>query len=102
MEVKVTKRLNETTQIIVTAQGNSIQDCLFLVNPIVNAPSECGLCRSPNISIDSKYVKNGGHKYTSYQCKACGARMQFGAFKEIPGAFFLKDWEKKYQAEGRE
>ena len=99
MEIKVTKRLNESTQIAVTAEGSNLQDGLFLLSPIINAPKVCGKCSSEKITVRCKYVTDGGYKFTDYFCEECGAHQPFGQFKAIEGCFFLKPWEDKYQAE---
>ena len=102
MEIKVTKRINESTQISVKAEGKNLQDVLFQVNPILNAPKHCGLCRKNNISIKSKYVtKDGGYKYTSFVCLDCGGYQQLGQYKTIEGCFFLKDWQEAYKGDNQ-
>ncbi len=101
MEIKVIKKLGEDIQLNVTAEGSNLMDMLFMVSPIINAPKECGKCQGTDITIRTKYVKNGGNKFISYACNGCGAELQWGQYKEVKDCYFLKDWQPPYDASAR-
>ena len=99
MEIKVVKRFNDTTQITVTAQGDTLMDLMFQVEPVINAPDKCGKCSSEEVTVRTRSVKEGKFQYLSYECKTCGARRPLGSYQTPKGCFFLKPWEDKYTGE---
>ncbi len=97
MEIKVIKKLGDDLQITVTAEGSNLTDVLFLVSPIINAPKECGLCHGTDITIETRYVKNGGAKYISYLCNTCKGKLEFHSYLTIKDCYYLQDWKAPYQ-----
>jgi hypothetical protein len=58
------------------------------------------MCDSKDITLQTRKTKEKGYKYTEFICRGCGARRQFGSYKEGDG-FFLKDWEEKFQGDNK-
>ena len=99
MEATVTKKLNATTQIVVKAEGENLEQVLFQISPIINAPNACGKCQGVDITLTTKSMKKGEFQYIQYECKSCGAKQLFGHYKVPKGTFFLKEWEERYTGE---
>lgn len=98
MQIKIKRMINKITQIEVIAEAANLEKCIFQVAPIINAPKECGLCKSAEITIESKVAKKDGelYQYISYLCSSCGAKQMWGQYKQPQGCYFLKDWVEKY------
>ena len=87
MELKLTTKLNERQHLTVTIDGK-MDDCLRGANALLSYDGKCGLCKSGDITLQTKIAK--GFKFIEFVC-ACGGRAQWGQYKE--GGYFLKKWE---------
>ena len=93
--------INKITQVEVIADGDTLESCIFQVAPIVNAPTECGLCQSPKITIRTRVAKEKKTGdiclYISYFCSDCNAEMPWSQYRQPKGCFYLNKWTEKYR-----
>ena len=101
MQIKIKKMINKITQVEVIADGDTLESCIFQVAPIVNAPTECGLCQSPKITIRTRVAKEKKTGdiclYISYFCSDCNAEMPWSQYRQPKGCFYLNKWTEKYR-----
>lgn len=74
---------------------SNLQDFIREAGVLLDMDGECGMCKSTDLGLVSRKVKDGS-KFTEFACKKCGARRPWGTYKDGTG-FFLKPWEPKYE-----
>ena len=89
MKLIVKTRLNERQEITMEFDGK-MAEVLRGANAMMAYKGYCGLCKGKNILLQTKMAK--GYCFIEFVCVDCGARAQFGQYKE--GGYFLKQWEK--------
>jgi len=97
MQLKIKMKLNEMQEIETVFDEPSLQDCVLKAGALLAFDGKCAFCDSKNIRLQTRVTKEKGFKYTEFVCE-CGAKRQFGEYKE--GGFFLKGWEPPYKKEG--
>jgi DNA-directed RNA polymerase subunit M/transcription elongation factor TFIIS len=101
MEITLRKKINANTQIDIKVAGE-LKDCLFQLQPLMNAPSKCPSCESDKITITTRVAKKEGdvYQYIQYTCTECGQRQKWGEYKAPKGCFFLSDtWDPPYKGQ---
>jgi hypothetical protein len=101
MGIKVTKKLNTSTEIEVEFPTNDLQDAIRAAGVILDFDGKCGMCSGLDVTLQTRVTKEKGFKYTEYLCQTCGARRPWGQYRD-GGGFFLKPWEEKYTGNGQQ
>jgi hypothetical protein len=98
MELKVIKKLNSTDTVEFNFVAEDLKAVVLLATPVLELDPNCGKCKSTELSIHTRVVKDGEFQYMEFFCKKCGARRSFGEYKHPKGAYFLKrEWEDAYK-----
>jgi hypothetical protein len=101
MELKVKMKLNPKTEIETVFEGANIQDVILAAGCILDFDGACGLCKSENITLQTRVTKEKGFKYTEFVCRDCRAKRQMGEYRDGKG-YFLKGWEEGYKGDDKE
>ena len=93
MKFTVNVKINDRQSVSAEFDGKML-DVLKGANALLSYDGKCGLCGKSNIVLQTRVAK--GYTFPEFSCRDCGARANWGQYKE--GGYFLKNWDK-YQPE---
>ena len=90
------KRTIGSVEIKYSVEGKDLKEDILKLSWLTNAPDKCGICSTPDITLQARNTKDKEGEefiYAEFRCKKCWATATMGEFKNPKGALFIKPWK---------